>query len=142
MKINLNGIIKNTHQMLPPNNICLTEVIRRIKMNEIKDCIIIGNTFFDLHIIPCFKLQETSNPTSKEIRLALDIITQCYPLYKRADMKTKAEFVKDIFNFNVPLERITRIKPFKQILFKKIITKIKPISNSNKYETIIKKVRK
>jgi len=125
-----------------PNNICLTEVKRRCATNEVEDCIIVGDTFSDLHIIPSFKLQETANPTSKEIRLALDIVSQCYPLYKRASMKTKAEFVKDVFKFDVSIERITRVKPFKQILFKKVITKVKPIPNSKRCQVIIKKIRK
>ena len=129
--------------MLPKNNnICLTEVMRRVEMNEIEDCIIVGNTFSDLHIIPCFELQEINNPTTKEIRLALDTITQGYYLRKKASAKLKAELIKNTFNFNVSLERITRIKPFKQILFKTIITKVRPIPNSKRYEVLTKKIRK
>jgi len=127
--------------MLPPNNICLTEVERRCAMNEVKDCIIVGDNFSDLHIIPTFTL-ETSNPGSKEIRLALDMVAQQYPLYKKASKQTKAEFVKDIFNYDVSIERIIRVKSFKEILFKKKIIKIKPIPNTkNRFRAITKKVK-
>ena len=68
-----------------PDNICLEEVMRRTEMNEIKDCAIVGNALYDLHITPSFKLQKTNNPTNKEIRLALDIIRQMHPKWTVAD---------------------------------------------------------
>ena len=130
--------------MIPNNNICLTEVMRRIKMDEIKDCIIIGDTFSDLHILPSFELQKTNKVTDKEIRLALDIIRQTHSQWIKADTRTRfeAEYVKKTFNFDIPLERIFNIKGFKQVLFKTIITKTQPIPNSKRYKVITKKIRK
>lgn len=87
-------------------------------------------------------LSKNNKPTSKEIRLALDIVTQCHPSCKKTNDKTKAELVIDMFNFDVSPERIMRVTSFKNILFKKIIIGIKPIPNSKKYKTLIKKVRK
>jgi len=70
------------------------------------------------------------------------MMEQQYPLYKRATKRTKAEFVKDVFHYDIPIERIIRVKSFKEILFKKKIIKIKPIPNTkNRFRAITKKVK-
>lgn len=125
-----------------PNNICLKEVNKRIKENKIKDCIIVGNDPEELQIIDTFKLKKHHKPTNKEIRLATEVVKQMYPIYKRSNKETIANFVKDIFSMEVPIERITKVKSFKEILFKKIIVGVESIPNTNKNKTIVKKVRK
>lgn len=91
----------------------------------------------DMIITEPIKLSWTSNPTTKEIRLALDLLNHFYPLYKNADIETKADFVKDIFKFNIKKERITKVKPFKDILFKRVIHSVK--EQNGKY--IIKTIK-
>lgn len=68
-------------------------------------------------------------PTTGDIRLALDLVEFFYPLYKKADRRTKAEFAKDIFHFDIPVERVERVAPFKQILHRKVIKGVKNVAN-------------
>jgi len=79
-------------------------------------------------------------PNVKELRLALELIDVMYPLYKKADKRTKAEFVKDVFKYDVEIDHIMKIQPFKKILFRKKIVEVKKIKEG-KYKTIIKRVR-
>lgn len=82
-----------------------------------------------------------NHPSKGEIRLALDLVEFFYPLYKKADLHTKAEFAKDIFHFDVPVERIEGIAPFKQILHKQVIKGVKNVANG-KQQIITMRVRK
>ena len=61
------------------------------------------------------------DPNNKDTRLMLDVIEQMYPLYKRADIKTKIGFIRDIFNANVDEGKLLSLKPFKKIVKKTII---------------------
>lgn len=76
------------------------------------------------------------NPTTKEIRLAKDIIIQMNPLFKK-DKDFIAENVKQIFKLNISKERINNIRSFKNILFRRIIDGVNKDGN-----VIIKKVRR
>jgi hypothetical protein len=80
-------------------------------------------------------------PSKGDIRLAIDMVEFYYPLYKKADLRTKAEFAKDIFAFDIPVEEIERIAPFKQFLFKKVISGVKTVANG-KQQIQITRVRK
>jgi len=64
------------------------------------------------------------NPTTKQIRLALDLLPHFYPLWNKLPIEEKAEIIIDLFKFNIPIERITSVKPFKKILFKKVISDV------------------
>lgn len=55
------------------------------------------------------------DPSVKEIRLALDMIDQRYPLYKKADLQTKLDFIYDIFNFDIVKNDLLKLKSFKKI---------------------------
>lgn len=79
-------------------------------------------------------------PSKREIRLALELIDMMYPLYKNADPKTKAEFVLDTFKYDTTIDHILSVKPFKKILFKKVLVGTKPIGDG-KYEILTKRVR-
>lgn len=54
-------------------------------------------------------------PTNKELRLALDMVNQQYPLYRKSDIKTKVNFIKDIFKYDINEQRLKKLKPFKKI---------------------------
>lgn len=94
----------------------------------------------ELLIMSLFKLKHIQ-PTTKEIRLALDLLRFFYPLYTKANIETKAEFIKDIFNYDCNIQRIINVKPFKKILFKKVISKVNKKSNG-KYKVKTIKVRR
>lgn len=79
-------------------------------------------------------------PSKREIRLAKEIIELAYPLYRRADPLTKAEFVKDVFKYNVSLDTIIETKPFKKILFTKKLVEVK-LDKNGKYKAVTKRVR-
>lgn len=79
-------------------------------------------------------------PTKGDIRLALDLVEFFYPLYKKADLHTKAEFAKDIFSFDIPVEQIERVAPFKQVLYTRVISGVKTSANGKQIQ--IKRVRR
>jgi len=91
-------------------------------------------------IFDIIKLMPTKNPSNKDLRLALDLLNNMYPLYKKTDVETKADFLRDVFKFYVSANRIKRLKPHKTILFKKVILGIKLHMGNN--QVIIKRVRK
>jgi hypothetical protein len=75
-----------------------------------------------------------------DIRLGVDLVEFFYPLYKKADLRTKAEFAKDIFAFDIPVEEIVRVAPIKQYLYKRVIAGVKTSANGK--QILIKRVRK
>ena len=74
-------------------------------------------------------------PTKGEVRLAIDMVEFFYPLYKKADLRTKAEFAKDIFSFDTPIEELVRVAPFKQFLSRSIISGVKTSANGQQITT-------
>lgn len=66
--------------------------------------------------------------TTQEIRLLLEVIEDFYPTRKK-DAAIKADLLKDILNFDIPVERIEGIAPFKQILYRKVIKGVKNVAN-------------
>lgn len=74
-------------------------------------------------------------PNRGEIRLAIDMVEFFYPLYKKADLRTKAEFAKDIFAFDTPIEELVRVAPFKQFLSRSIISGVKTSANGQQITT-------
>jgi hypothetical protein len=81
-----------------------------------------------------------NKPTKGEIRLGVDLVEFFYPLYKKADLRTKAEFAKDIFAFDVSVEEIVRVAPIKQYLHTRVISGIKTSANGK--QIITKRVRR
>jgi hypothetical protein len=81
-----------------------------------------------------------NKPSTGDIRLALELVDLFYPLYKKADLHTKAEFAKDIFAFDVPVERIESVAPFKQIVHKRVIAGIKTSANGK--QILVKRVKR
>ena len=82
----------------------------------------------------------TTIPNHGELRLALEFIEDNYPLFKHADLKTKADFIRDIFKFNFPTKRLKAIKPYKKFIHRTIVTSIK--SKDGKYIVTTKRVLK
>jgi hypothetical protein len=87
-------------------------------------------------IITTIEFVSTKNPTSSDLRLALDLIDDMYPLYKSLDRMSKVDFLKDIFKMDVSQQRIHRLNPHKKLLFKGVI------SLNDKKQIIIKRVRR
>ena len=79
-------------------------------------------------------------PTKGEVRLAIEMVEFFYPLYKKADLHSKAILVKEIFAFDVTVEEIERVAPFKQYLHKRVISGIKTLANGKQIQ--IKRVRR
>ena len=88
----------------------------------------------DYDIINKITLIPKSNPNSKELRLALYIIDELFPLYKRIDIESKDEFLRDVFKFTVSKDRLKKLNRHKDLLFKPKIT----IKNN---KVLIKKVK-
>lgn len=119
------------------NSEYLAKVIEVSKAAEDLIMIDYGDGTFDM--ISRFKLKPKV-PNRRELRLALEIIDQHYPLYKKADAETKADFVRDVFKFDVPTEKVTNLKSFKKILFKTVIVSV--TEHNGKYIVKHKKVRR
>ena len=81
-----------------------------------------------------------TEPTTKQIRLALDLLPHFYPLWKRAPSEERAQLIIDLFKFDAPIKRITSVKPFKRILFKTVLSEV--TEHNGKYIIKTKKVRR
>ena len=68
------------------------------------------------------------NLSKKDIRLILELAKLQIPL-RRVDTDILAAWIKDEMNFDITEESIKGVKPFKQILFRKIITGVKNVAN-------------
>ena len=80
-------------------------------------------------------------PSKKELRLALDLVDHSCPLFKNImTAEEKAEVIKNLFGWEVPIQRITNLPSFKKILYKTIIVSV--TKHNNKYIIKHKKVRK
>ena len=113
----------------------ITELEWDKPFEDFEPIITVGDDITELDVIPSFTLKRNVNPTSKEIRLATDIVKEQYPLWRNAGREVLAEFVKDIFNYDVPVERIARVTPMKRVLFRRVVT----VRNN---KIVIRRVRK
>lgn len=68
------------------------------------------------------------NLSKKDIRLILELAKLQIPL-RHVDTDILAAWIKDEMNFDITEESIKGVKPFKQILFRKIITGVKNVAN-------------
>jgi len=114
----------------------LEEVNQAAKNSEELVMIDYGYTF---DLIPKIKLV-MSEPNRHLLRLTKEMIEDRYPLYKRADSDTKANFIKDIFKLNVNGARLERLNSFKQLLYRTIIISV--VEHNGRYIIKTKKVRK
>jgi hypothetical protein len=112
------------------------DVVNNYKFNNMT--LIEDENFFNIFDAKEFK--PNKNPNNKELRLALDLIDDIYPLYKHIEIESKTDFLRDIFKMEVSKERLQRLNSHKDILFKYIITGAKPGSKTNK--VIIRRVIK
>ncbi len=111
----------------------------RIEYYEHQKMVLIeDDNFFNVFDVIEFKLNK--NPSNKQLRLALDLIDDMYPLYKKIPIGSKVDFLKDVFKIEVSKERLQRLNSHKDILFKYLITSIKLGPNKNKIK--IKRVIK
>jgi hypothetical protein len=98
------------------------------------DCGIINDLDNFVIIDKSDKVKKTQRiPNNKELRLALDIYKQHYPLYKKSDMFTQRDFIKDLFNYEVTTTKIYGLRPFKKIVKKKVINSNGTISTKLRY---------
>lgn len=72
----------------------------------------------------CFEQEVDYTPSNKDIRLAIDLAKQLNPLFK-FDVREQVDLIRRICKYDVSEQKILSIKPFKQILFKEVITSIK-----------------
>ena len=80
-------------------------------------------------------------PSRKELRLALELVDHINPLFKSImTAEEKAEVIKNLFGWKVPIHRITNLPKFKKILFKVVIVSV--TNHNGKYIVKHKKVRK
>jgi len=91
-------------------------------------------------IFDIIKLLPNKNPSNKDLRLALDLLDNMYPIYKNTDLKSKEDFLKDVFKFYIPKGKLKRLNSHKKILFKKVITSIRLHVSNN--QVIITRVKK
>jgi uncharacterized radical SAM superfamily Fe-S cluster-containing enzyme len=90
----------------------------------------------DYDMITAIQFVSTKNPTSSDLRLALDLIDDMYPLYKSLRNEDRLGFLKDIFKMDVSYKRIHRLNSHKKLLFKGVI------SFNDKNQIIIKRVKR
>jgi hypothetical protein len=80
---------------------------------------------FDHIDIPFIALRYREEPdeiSKKRLRFYLDLIETWYPLWSRTDNNTKAEFISTIFKCVCSAEDLAKLKTFKEIIHKKVIT--------------------
>lgn len=80
-------------------------------------------------------LKRVRTPSNKTIRLAKDMAKQCAPL-----MFDFHDMVRSILQSNVSDDRINRVKSFKTILYKTVITDVRCLNGKYIIET--KRVRR
>ena len=107
-------------------------------MNEAEEMVMVDYGE-GLELVPKFKLAPKL-ANNKELRLALELLDMAVPLYKRANTETKADFIRDIFNFEVTTEKLSKVKSFKKILYKTVIVSV--TEHNGKYIVKHKQVRR
>lgn len=74
-------------------------------------------------------------PSNKQLRLALDLIDDIYPLFKGLPIEDKADALKDVLKISTTKEKLQKLNSIRDIQFKYAIT----IKNK---KVIITRVRK
>jgi hypothetical protein len=103
------------------NKLVLGDVIPNLKSLDIYKSTIINEidnfTMIDTPYVKC-----PYKPNKSEIRLALDMINQTYPLWRKCQNEAKKGFLEDIFKFDISVEKLDNLKPFKKIVKKELIS--------------------
>lgn len=76
----------------------------------------------DIPLISVVYRKEPVSVSRKQLRLYLDLIDTWYPIYRNADNKTKADFIAEVFKCECSLCDLERLKSFKEITKKKVVT--------------------
>ena len=76
----------------------------------------------DLPLIRIKYRRERIPVSKKDIRLYSDLIDVWYPLYKEVDLRSKAEFISEVFKCVCTEEDLIRLKSFKEITKKNVLT--------------------
>ena len=76
----------------------------------------------DVPLISTKYRKELVPVSRKQLRLFADLIDTWYPLYRKSDDQTKAEFIQDIFKCVCSVEDLAKLKSFKEITKKRVIT--------------------
>jgi hypothetical protein len=76
---------------------------------------------------------------NKEIRLLSELIDIKFPV-RKSDVEIKADLIRDLFKFDVPVEQIKRVAPFKQIIHTRVIAGIKTSANGK--QILVKRVKR
>ena len=113
----------------------LGDVIPNLKNLDTYKCTIIDELDNFVLIDKPF-IRRPYEPNRGEIRLANEIVDQMYPLWRGCPSKAKKGFLEDIFKFNVSVEKLDNLKPFKKIVKKELISTV-----NVKNKTIIKIVK-
>jgi len=90
----------------------------------------------DFDIMDTISFIPTNSPSSKELRLALDLIDELYPLFGVLPITDKVDALKEVFKMNTTVDRLQRLHSHKEIVFKSVIT-IK--NNKIKFIRVLKK---
>lgn len=61
-------------------------------------------------------------PSNKQLRIALDLIDEIYPLFKGLSVENKCDALREVFKINTTPERLKSMTSIKKILFKRVIT--------------------
>lgn len=104
-----------------PNNITIRDVMKYVHTS--KSC--------PVELLP---------PSNKEIRLAIDLAKQMNPLFE-FHVQEHTDLIRRLCNYDVPDDKILNVKPFKQILYKELITSVKHIGNGI-YKVKLTRVRR
>jgi excinuclease UvrABC helicase subunit UvrB len=76
----------------------------------------------DLPLIRVQYRRERIPVSRKDIRLYSDLIDIWYPLYKDVDLRSKAEFISEVFKCVCTEEDLNKLKSFKDITKKNVLT--------------------
>jgi hypothetical protein len=75
----------------------------------------------DFDVIQVIKMLPNQHLNRKDLRLAIDLINDIYPLYKHMDMESRRDFIEEIFQTTIPIERLRRLNPWKRIIYRSVI---------------------
>jgi hypothetical protein len=89
--------------------------IGRVGLNTI-------NNMNNLEIKQKLSIQELSKVSKRELRFLLELIDVWYPIYKKTDNETKANFISEVFNCQCTKEDLDNLKSFKEITKKRLVT--------------------
>jgi hypothetical protein len=100
----------------------LSDFFDAVTCTPIKKVVYVEYSKNDYDLMDRLYFIPVKNPTNKELRLALDLIDELYPLFRTSPIESKSDALQDVFKISTTCDRLRQMSTMRKIVFKRLIS--------------------